>query len=123
MSRNADIDFPEALGKHLGLKNLVGAQVEAGVHGCFFADVRICIWPDDMAAISALMGGKALTTEHEPVSAHFDPPATDDDLARFMRVDGKNYLVVNVSPPDGATAKEFAGLAANQLSRAMKRNP
>lgn len=123
MHANREREFGAALARHFGLKNAIGLKINCERGAMFSATVDVALTTDDLRAIAALMDGKAPESEQEPVSAHFDPPASDDDLKRFMQIDGKNYLVVNVSPPDGATASEFADLARNQLNRAMKRNP
>ena len=81
------------LGREFGIAlcdhfNVPAGQVEVlkvhtGFDEVFSASLTIMLTADDLAAIAARMDGKTPESEQESVSAHFDPPATASDLARF----------------------------------------
>lgn len=114
--------FNNALCEHFGVKRVLGVAVNNEPEELFSAAVDIALSADDLASIAARMGGKVAESEQEPVSAHFDPPATDADLARFT---GKqsHTISVSIAPPDGVTAADISAAVGRQINRSINRRP
>ena len=118
-------EFGVALCDHFNLpaSQASDLKLHTGINDVFSASLTIMLTADDLAAIAARMGGKVPEPEQEPVSAHFDPPATDADLARFMQCDGKQYIVMNFGQAFSKSAAEAAAKVRAAADRANKRNP
>ena len=113
-TRREEVDFASAIEKHFSLPTVVNCgPLEAGRFGGFYVDLRIHVTTEQMAAIVARMGAKAPAGEQEPVSAHFDPPATDDDLKRFAYHPCGRY--------DADTLNSIAADARRRLESAVRR--
>lgn len=113
-------DFGVALCDHFNVpaSQARDLKVHAGADEFFSATLTIMLTADDLAAIAARMDGKAPESEQEPVSAHFDPPATDADLARFS---GKQHIFTHPSQPHGDTARDIEEFMWKKIAYARQR--